>query len=281
MFLSATLARNELFDLLWDFLTEHKFINQDIKNLSLYKSCSNNKSLEIVNKLIDFGADVNIVLEEGTPLRVASELGNLDIVIKLVESGVQVDYQDAEQFDSAVRLAVDERQWHVVEYLLPFVRNHADKQYAKRKIPKVKLPTKKDEKKSKNLKCKTDNVNSRKSKRFIFNIIESQSSEFEWRYIDLEEGTGERPKCGQKVIFDYSSFLEDGTKLLMLKKIGIILCSDFVSRSLDEAIISMKIGGSKRIFIPLVIAKSTLDPIPNNAKGEYLICDIKLHKVIE
>jgi FKBP-type peptidyl-prolyl cis-trans isomerase len=283
LFFSATLARQESFDFLWSFLNDNKFINQDIKNMSLFKACSNNDSLKIVGKLIDSGADIDAIHDAETPLIVSSKLGNLDISTKLVESGANVDCQEFDYFDSAIRHAVDEEQWHIVEYLLPFVTNRIDKQYAVRKISKAKSPSINVREKSTESKTKGGKVevNTKVPKKFVFNIGESSQSESDWRYIDLQIGTGLKPLCGQKILIDYSSFLEDGTCLQRIKRVKIELCSNlFISESLDEAIMLMHVGGCRRVFIPLVVSKSLLESIPHNAKGQYLISDIKFHKII-
>jgi ankyrin repeat protein len=139
MFLAAALSRQDIFDFLWDFLMSKKFINQDIKDMALCNACNNSKSLEIIQKVIESGANINFLADEGTPLMVASEKGDIDVVIKLVELGATVDYKDLEyEVDSAIRLAVDNENWNIVEYLLPLVKDRTDKQYAKRRLSRIK-----------------------------------------------------------------------------------------------------------------------------------------------
>jgi FKBP-type peptidyl-prolyl cis-trans isomerase len=281
MFLSASLCREEILNFLLTLLISKNFINYDIKNVLLCCACNNNNGSEIIRKAIEIGADINILIEDETPLMIASRLGNIDIVIKLVKMGANIDYKDiVNDISSAIRYAVDFENWGVAEYLLPLVKDRIDKQYALRKILKIKpfLENNEDERhKPKSSKTEASN---KKNKKFVFNISESLQSDFTWKYIDLIIGTGEIPKHGQKAIIDYSSFLENGTKLLLLKKIKIELYSDFISKSLSEAINSMHVDSSRRVFIPLLIAKSPFDPFPSDAPGEYLICDIKLHKLL-
>jgi Ankyrin repeats (3 copies) len=139
MFLAAALSRQDIFDFLWDFLMRKKFINQDIKDMALCNACNNSKSLKIIQKVIESGANIDFLADEGTPLMVASEKGDIDVVIKLVELGATVDYKDLEyEVDSAIRLAVDNENWNVVEYLLPLVKDRTDKQYAKRRLSRIK-----------------------------------------------------------------------------------------------------------------------------------------------
>lgn len=281
MFLSAYLCREEILNFLLTLLTSKKFINHDIKNVLLCHACNNNNGSKNVQKAIDIGADINILVEEETPLMIASRLGNIDIVSKLVKMGANIEYKDiVNDISSAIRCAVDFENWSVVEYLLPIVKDRIDKQYAIRKISKIKphLENNKDEKSQP--KSSNKKASNKKSSEFVFNISESLQSDFAWRYIDLIIGTGEIPKRGQKAVIDYSSFLENGVKILLLKKIEVDLSSDFISKSLSEAINSMYVSSSRRVFVPLLIAKSPFDPFPSNAPGNYLICDIKLHKLL-
>jgi ankyrin repeat protein len=139
LFLAAALSRQDIFDFIWSFLMSKKFINQDIKDMALCNACNNSKSLEIIQKVIESGANIDFIADERTSLMAASKKGDIDVVIRLVELGATIDYKDLEyEVDSAIRLAVDNENWNIVEYLLPFVKDRTDKQYAKRKLSKIK-----------------------------------------------------------------------------------------------------------------------------------------------
>ena len=74
------------------------------------------------------------------------------------------------------------------------------------------------------------------------------------RYVDLKIGTGESPKTGQMVTVHYTGTLENGTKFdssvdrcqPLTFPIGI----GKVIKGWDEGVMSMKVGGKRRLIIP-------------------------------
>ena len=74
------------------------------------------------------------------------------------------------------------------------------------------------------------------------------------RYIDEVVGTGETPRAGQTVTVHYTGTLEDGTKFdssrdsnkPLSRPIGVGL----VIKGWDEGIMSMKVGGKRKLIIP-------------------------------
>ena len=74
------------------------------------------------------------------------------------------------------------------------------------------------------------------------------------KYVDEVAGTGESPKPGQMVTVHYTGTLEDGTKFDSSRdrnepytfRIG----SGTVIRGWDEGIMTMKVGGRRKLIIP-------------------------------
>ena len=74
------------------------------------------------------------------------------------------------------------------------------------------------------------------------------------KYIDEVEGAGESPKPGQMVTVHYTGTLEDGTKFDSSLDRGAPYTFQIgvgrVIRGWDEGVMSMKVGGKRRLIIP-------------------------------
>ncbi len=91
------------------------------------------------------------------------------------------------------------------------------------------------------------------------------------RYEDLVVGTGDSPQTGQEVTVHYTGTLEDGTKFdssldrgqPFKFQIGI----GRVIKGWDEGVMTMKVGGKRKLVIPPQLAYGTrgVGPIPPNS----------------
>lgn len=103
------------------------------------------------------------------------------------------------------------------------------------------------------------------------------------KYIDLELGTGKSPISGQGVVVHYTGTLEDGTKfdssLDRDKPFSFTIGIGRVIQGWDEGVLSMKVGGKRRLTIPSELgygARGAGGVIPPNAT---LIFDVQLLEI--
>jgi peptidylprolyl isomerase len=88
------------------------------------------------------------------------------------------------------------------------------------------------------------------------NVIESTRSGLQ--FINMKEGTGEMPKRGQVISVHYTGYLMDGKKFdssvergtPFQTKIGV----GQVIKGWDEGMMTMKIGGKRKLIIPFELA---------------------------
>ena len=99
------------------------------------------------------------------------------------------------------------------------------------------------------------------------------------KYIDLVEGTGVSPQAGQNVTVHYTGTLADGTKFDSSLDRGqpfqFIIGAGRVIKGWDEGVMSMKIGGKRKLIIPpnLAYGSRNVGPIPPNST---LIFEVEL-----
>ena len=92
------------------------------------------------------------------------------------------------------------------------------------------------------------------------------------RYVDLVEGTGPSPRAGQTVTIHFVGTLMNGLKFDSTvdrnEPYSFVIGRGKVIKGWDEGVISMKVGGKRRLIIPPDLAygpKAAGDGIPPNS----------------
>jgi len=100
------------------------------------------------------------------------------------------------------------------------------------------------------------------------------------KYIDLVEGTGATPKRGQTVTVHYTGTLENGNKFDSSFDHG--GPSDFrlgvgaVIKGWDEGLMSMKVGGKRKLTVPSNLGYGPMGRPPNIPGNSTLIFEVEL-----
>jgi len=100
------------------------------------------------------------------------------------------------------------------------------------------------------------------------------------KYTDLVEGTGPSPKRGQTVTVNYTGTLENGTKFDSSYDHG--RPADFrigvgaVIKGWDEGLMSMKVGGKRKLIIPSALGYGPVGRPPDIPGNSTLIFDVEL-----
>lgn len=100
------------------------------------------------------------------------------------------------------------------------------------------------------------------------------------KYVDLVEGTGATPQRGQTVTVHYTGTLENGTKFdssvdkgqPYVFKIG----TGAVIKGWDEGLMSMKVGGKRKLIVPATLGYGAVGSPPKIPGGATLLFDVEL-----
>jgi FKBP-type peptidyl-prolyl cis-trans isomerase len=100
------------------------------------------------------------------------------------------------------------------------------------------------------------------------------------KYVDTVEGTGPSPKTGQTVVVNYTGTLQNGKVFDSSAKQGKPL--DFpigtgrVIKGWDEGIMTMKVGGKRRLTIPSNLGYGPAGYPPDIPPNATLLFDVEL-----
>jgi peptidylprolyl isomerase len=100
------------------------------------------------------------------------------------------------------------------------------------------------------------------------------------QYVDEVEGTGASPKQGQNVTVHYTGTLQDGTKFESSLDRGqpytFKIGTASVIQGWDEGIMTMKVGGKRRLIIPGKLGYGPAGNPPKIPPNATLIFEIQL-----
>lgn len=103
------------------------------------------------------------------------------------------------------------------------------------------------------------------------------------KYIDIVTGSGPSPERGQMVTVHYVGTLEDGTPVDSSPSKGSPLSFKIgtgnVIKGWDEGIMTMKVGGKRKLIIPPNLAYGALGLPPKIPRSATLVFEVELLEV--
>jgi peptidylprolyl isomerase len=103
------------------------------------------------------------------------------------------------------------------------------------------------------------------------------------KYIDEVVGTGDSPRAGQNVTVHYTGTLENGTKFDSSVDRGqpfpFRIGTGSVIKGWDEGVMTMKVGGKRRLIIPAKLGYGAAGSPPTIPPNATLIFEVELLSV--
>ncbi len=100
------------------------------------------------------------------------------------------------------------------------------------------------------------------------------------KYVDLVEGTGASPKKGKTVTVHYTGTLDNGTKFDSSRDKGqpysFAIGTGRVIKGWDEGLMTMKVGGRRKLIVPPSLGYGTAGSPPNIPPNSTLNFDVEL-----
>ena len=100
------------------------------------------------------------------------------------------------------------------------------------------------------------------------------------QYKDLVVGTGQKAVAGDALSMQYTGWLTNGTKFDSSRDRGspfdVTIGKGQVIKGWDEGVMSMKVGGKRKMIIPAKLAYGDRSPAPSIPPGSTLIFTVEL-----
>lgn len=124
------------------------------------------------------------------------------------------------------------------------------------------------------------NISSKPSSTSVAGFENATTTASGLKYVDEVEGTGASPTSGREVSVHYTGTLTNGTKFDSSHDKGqpytFRIGTAAVIKGWDEGILSMKIGGKRKLMIPPNLAYGAAGRLPKIPPNSTLLFDVEL-----